>query len=224
LQARFRYIATELAGGQQFMSLVGPLNDNDPALDTIRIPVESGATELLLSLSFDGGCSCAFDLTAPNGSAIAPFQIQSVPGPLDAPFPSDTIYHIVWRVSMPVSGTWTLVVERLGLALSLNSAAVNGAAASPPPYLVQGTVHSDVTLDLHLPVPESERTSGVIMPIVATLTDLAPIPGTAAAVSATVVTPANATYIMVLHDDGAHGDGAANDGVYANSFRHTNPA
>ncbi|HXF62382.1 MAG TPA: hypothetical protein VNK95_12240, partial [Caldilineaceae bacterium] len=89
------------------------------------------------------------------------------------------------------------------------------------PYLVQASVRSDVTLDVDFPVPVQERVSGVPMPIVAGLTDTGPIPDSAADVNARVYAPTGAVYNLHLYDDGAHGDGATEDGVYANTFYQT---
>ena len=38
------------------------------------------------------------------------------------------------------------------------------------------------------------------------------------------MTPLGTPYVLTLFDDGAHGDGEANDGVYANTFYQTGMA
>ncbi|MFL5800697.1 MAG: choice-of-anchor X domain-containing protein, partial [Roseiflexaceae bacterium] len=69
------------------------------------------------------------------------------------------------------------------------------------------------------PTPVAERKPGVPMPIVASLTDTGPIKG--ANVIAAVQRPSGSVVNLKLYDDGAHGDGAKDDGIYANTFLQT---
>ncbi len=57
------------------------------------------------------------------------------------------------------------------------------------------------------------------MPIYVSLTDTGPIKG--AFVLAAVTNPSGAQSSLRLWDDGAHGDGQADDGIYANTFYST---
>lgn len=116
-------------------------------------------------------------------------------------FERDGSRHAVWRVPTPTPGDWKLTVY------------------FSKPYLVQGSLRSDVTLDVYLPTPIEERRIGVPMPILASLTDIAPITG--AAVRAEIDTPSGATFTRWLYDDGAHGDGGAANGLYGNTFYQT---
>jgi hypothetical protein len=113
--------------------------------------------------------------------------------------------HAVWRVPTPASGTWVLT-------------AYNGDIA----YLVQGSLRSDVTMDAYLTTPVEERAPGTPMGIVASLTDTGPILGSA--VLASIETPSGGVFSFWLWDDGAHEDGAANDGLYGNTFYNTGEA
>jgi len=98
-------------------------------------------------------------------------------------------------VASPVSGTWTLRLENTGgPAQAQASAWVKGAAveltAEPAPQAGDGT-----------------------LPLKATLTDGgARVPG--ATVTATISRIHGPQIALTLLDDGAHEDGAANDGVY----------
>jgi hypothetical protein len=60
------------------------------------------------------------------------------------------------------------------------------------------------------------------MGIVTSLTDAAPITG--ATVLAGVTAPNGTPYLFLLFDDGLHDDGAANDGIYGNTFYNTGQA
>ncbi len=226
LDARYRYIATEVLGHQQFFTAVGPKTGSNPTQETVTIPVEGSAAEFVLSLSFDGFCSCIVTLTAPTLGIIAPAETDP------------NLRHFIWRVATPPSGNWQLIIEYefQGPFVAANAATNGDANANAnqdtadapqqgnfiPPYLVQSAVKSDVILDVAFPVPAAERVSGVPMPIVASLTEFAPITG--ATVIAQIVAPGGATYSPQLYDDGLHGDGEANDGIYATTFYQTGAA
>ena len=207
LDARYRYIATEVLGHQQFYTSVGPMSDGNFDKDNVIIPVEGSAAEFVLSLSFDGSCSCNISLTAPTLGVITP--AETGPGGR----------HIVWRVSTPPSGNWQLIIDYEFQGPS--AAAVDAPAQEEllPEYLVQAAVKSDVILDVDLPVAPADRVSGVPMPIVASLTEFGPVTG--ASVVALITTPVGTLNGVTLYDDGLHGDGAANDGVYANTYYNT---
>ncbi len=205
LDARYRFIATEVLGQQQFFSFVGPLADNDPNQDLLEIPVEGSAAELVLSLSFDGGCVCTIELRDRDGALIPVTK-------------TDFSRHWVWRRPTPKAGLWHLFIDKTLVGPS----AAGADAEQLAPYLVQSAVKSDVILDVDFPVLAKDRVSGVPMPIVASLTEFGPITG--ASVLATIVSPDNITRYLLLNDDGLHGDGAANDGLYANTFYQTGVA
>jgi len=159
--------------------------------------VDKAAAELVLSLSWDASLPPGSNLVDPDG-------VQLLPAVQDT-------QHRLWRVPTPKAGLWKLTVTAYPAA----------AAALPlPPFFVQAALKSDVTLDSFLGTPPAERTPGVPMKILALLTTTRPITG--ASVVASVVRPNNSLPVNVtLYDDGHHGDGGANDGVYANKFYQT---
>ena len=73
LDQRYRVIASKIAGQQQVFGLVGPLADGDPSQDLVTIPIENGASELVLSLSWDGG-TITPTLRDPNQNVVAAFH------------------------------------------------------------------------------------------------------------------------------------------------------
>ena len=211
LDARYRFIATEVLGQQQFFTFVGPQADGVDDSDHVLIPMEFSAAEMVLSLSFDGSCVCDISLRDSLGNLI---QIAE----------TDFSRHWVWRAATPKSGNWDLFIDKrfIGPNAAGADAPQQPGAEQLQPYLVQSAVKSEVILDVDFPVPAADRVSGVPMPIVASLTDVSPITG--ASVFATVVSPDNITRYLLLYDDGLHGDGAANDGLYANTFYQTGVA
>jgi hypothetical protein len=218
LDARYRFIATDVLGQQQFFTFVGPLvgDIGGEDSDNVTIPMEFSAAEMVLSLSFDGGCggnSYVCDVVSLRDSLGAEIPIAE----------TDFSRHWVWRASTPKSGDWHLFIHQK--LVGPNAASADGPQqpnAELKPYLIQSSVKSDVILDADFPVPAEDRVSGVPMPIVASLTDIAPIAG--ATVIATIVSPDSIVRNLSLLDDGLHGDGAAADGIYANTFYQTGVA
>ncbi|MEM7031557.1 MAG: choice-of-anchor X domain-containing protein, partial [Chloroflexota bacterium] len=201
----YRFVATKVVGQQQFFEIRGPQNDGNHIGDVIPLVVESGADELVVSLSWDGD----FGPTGPDNELRDPDN-KKVPI-----FKASSDHH-VWRVDAPQGGTWTLYVQPR----------IEGRGASQmseellPPYYVQAAVRSDVNMFTYLTTPVEDRATHVPMPILVSLTDAGPIVG--ATVNAEIQIPGGATFNLPFFDDGAHDDGAANDGIYGATFYGTN--
>ncbi|MGD8751304.1 MAG: VWA domain-containing protein [Anaerolineales bacterium] len=206
LDARYRAIATDIIGQQQFYSYVGPNDsDGDVYSDTLRIPVEGSAGEMVLSLSWN----------PQTGFGFVPWLFDPHDNPVD--YTRFDSRHLIWRISTPTPGEWRMVIQVFNLAAS-SPETPSGEVI--PDYLVQASLRSDVTMDVYLTTPVEERTPGAPMGIVVSLTDTGPISG--ASVEATVEMPDGVTFnSLSLYDDGAHNDGAANDGIYANTYLQT---
>jgi Mg-chelatase subunit ChlD len=209
---RYRVIATDAIGQQQFFNFVGPADDvsETATSEFITIPVEGSAGELVLSMSWEPTGLYPIDtitLTDPDGNTVEAFQTE--------------FRHYVWRVPNPQQGDWTLSYDVIipGLATEPDTALQQDRNIFLPDYLVHGALRSDVTMDTYLGAPEDERLPGVPMPIIASLTDTGPIVG--ATVTADIVLPNGSTSTITLYDDGAHDDGAADDGLYSGTFYQT---
>jgi hypothetical protein len=134
----------------------------------------------------------------PNGDPVVPDQVLQ----------SET--HLQYRVKDPMPGTWTIYVRVLKPSDELH-------------FSVSGK--SDTSLIAAVGGDPEKRTVGVPVPIYGILTDNKPIPG--ADVYALVsgsgipvepgVANVSGSTILQLFDDGNHGDGKADDGVYANN-------
>jgi hypothetical protein len=74
-------------------------------------------------------------------------------------------------------------------------------------------------MNAYLATPVEDRVPGHPMAVVASLTDNAPILN--ASVLATVEKPSGGLVYFWLWDDGNHGDGVADDGIYAGTFYQT---
>ncbi len=115
--------------------------------------------------------------------------------------PSSQGTNEVWEVHDPPPGQWTLTVRNLGQE-SITSV----------------TARTD--LELRLLVGVTAATRGTPVPILGMLTgpDGPILDG---AVTAIVRDPDGVTRSLLLHDDGEHGDGEPDDGVYGNVYTAT---
>ncbi|MCX6018759.1 MAG: VWA domain-containing protein [Chloroflexi bacterium] len=197
LDEKYRFIATQADDMQQFFGLNGPIVTNS-AVEQIYIPVDAKAGELVLSLSWLPQMY-SYQLYDPYSNTVAP--TLEVSG-----------RQAVWRVTNPASGFWRLQVY--------GSNRSNFRSVLPP-YYVQGALRSTLALHAFVTTPPDERAPGAPVHLVAFLNDSGPVTG--AMVTATVRRPdpdANDVSV-VFYDDGAHGDGEADDGVYGNDFVDT---
>ena len=109
----------------------------------------------------------------------------------------------VWEVPAPKEGLYSLRITGLDQE-----------------YFVTASAKSRYELYPFIGTPIEDRTQGAQVPIVASFIGTGK-PITGADVTATVTDPANQRRTVVLFDDGNHGDGEANDGVYANVYTAT---
>lgn len=140
-----------------------------------------------------------------NGSSSPPsifLRDPANPG-VNVPPTLTTTGHRVWRIPSPTAGIWTLTVRGCPLCDDL----------------VEASLISDLVLEPFLGLPPEERIAGKPMPILALLADVDPITG------ATMTATSERTgEVVAMHDDGLHGDGAANDGFYGGVLLNTNQA
>jgi hypothetical protein len=212
LDSRYRAIATNILGHQQFFSQVGPLNDGIPEYDLLEIDLENGAAELILTLSWDP--DAYFNKLDPNG-----IQLKD-PGNILIPYAQKDAQHLVWRIASPAPGTWSLYIPISNTNdESGDRPSIQADPEYLPPYLLQAALETQVTLYTELTTPEDERTPGAPIGIIANLSDREPILN--ADVVATIQLPDHSITTLKLYDDGVHQDSLANDGIYANIFRRT---
>ncbi|MFX0066254.1 MAG: VWA domain-containing protein, partial [Candidatus Hermodarchaeota archaeon] len=123
--------------------------------------------------------------------------------------------HYVWYLEKPIAGMYNIIVE-------------DGSGFVE--YFAEASVDSPISINMHFPLPDrrdikhpSLRVTGCEFPILVTLTDNAPIKG--ATIKAKITTGTSYTdnhyWNLWLYDDGEHGDGFPNDGVYGNLFTRT---
>ncbi len=216
LSARYRAIATEVDGQEQFFSLLGPIGSPNVFQDAVDIPVESGVPEMVISLSYDA--SEASLIRSPRLFLPGEYPFGNTVDVTQSYTSGDT-RHYVWQISNPQSGNWTLFLDQIIGLQSDASPQQTQPDSALPEYLVQASLRSDLNMDVFLATPVDERDPGVPMRIIASLTDTAPVEG--ATVRAAVTDPDGSVRQVTLFDDGNHGDGAANDGLYGGTFYQT---
>jgi hypothetical protein len=206
----YRIFAETMLREQRVAAIRGEYDSNSPDRN-YTINIEKGATEAVFVVNSNtaavvGGKKPGVTLRDPDGNITLPKY--------------DEEDHILYSVTLPKSGSWTINLKR--------SLSGSGEFKQPVPYgyyLIEASVKSKVTLEAFLGLPPEKRLIGTKMPILAFLTDTLPITG--ANIDATITAPELANPIpspgetIRLFDDGNHGDGRANDGVYGGTFSDT---
>ncbi|MHA1945143.1 MAG: VWA domain-containing protein [Candidatus Hodarchaeales archaeon] len=100
----------------------------------------------------------------------------------------------------------------------------NSAKSGSIEYFVEAAVASPISADMYFGLPESQRVVANEMPVLVSVSNnKGPIKG--ASVIAKVISGSSyknyKSWRLQLYDDGGHGDGFANDGVYGNNFTRT---
>lgn len=204
----YRLFVEEVLQEERILAVRGSYHYDMPA-PTHIIEMESGTTEATFVVNYNwksakyGG--------VPEVLLIDPTGNQKTPMYVD-----DT--HHLFRVPYPPGGSWNVKIEQ-----PINGTSVEGQ------YLVEVSVKSVVNFDAFIANSPEERKMGIEVPILAFLTDTKPITGVNVTVeltppeitNQTVIIPSE-TDVIMLYDDGNHGDGKADDGVYAGVYHNTN--
>lgn len=191
-------VAAEAVDRQQQILAETIALDEQQRINEFRFEVD-GASELYVSLAWDPVYSGGFaTLLRPDGSAI-PLSAKRIDSG-----------HNIWSVGAPPAGTWTVQID------------CGGTEFCAPERLLEAAVRSPLTIDLLFSPGPADRRVGTPIQILVPLTDTGPIKG--AAVSAVVTAPNGSASALALFDDGLHGDGAADDGIYGNRYVRTTQA
>lgn len=182
-----------------------------PASEEIAV-LEGGIRNATLTLNWSDPTA---DVTVALRDPALALVTNATPGV--EVFSDDT--HVVYHIDTLSTGTWTVEVD---------------AGSGPAEYLgvLAGTDLQAATLRAYLGGGHNEGVSqflglrylwGLPQPITAVLTDKTGVV-TGASVRADVAHPDGSVLDLPLFDDGEHGDGDANDGVYGNSYTRTTGA
>jgi len=126
--------------------------------------------------------------------------------------PAGFMGYILWRVEKPEGGEWRII----------------GEGPSQNNYLIEAAIRHKLTMKLYFPRGEWARKAQTVIgepvPMLVTLAQEGPVTG--ANVLAYITTPKyveqpSETHEVTFYDDGEHGDGSADDGVYGNFYTRT---
>ncbi len=156
------------------------------------VDIGAGIPEAVFTVNWDSpGGFITIRLTDPSGTSVTP----------DAEYRDDTHHQV--RVRAPQSGQWEVTLQILKPTTEYH-------------FMLSGK--SETTLLAAVGGGPEEHIPWENVPIYGILSDYKPITGEMADVYALVAGPGlprmNSTSTIQLFDDGAHGDGQANDGVF----------
>ncbi|MCA9866121.1 MAG: VWA domain-containing protein [Anaerolineales bacterium] len=183
--------ATQVAGRQRMPWEI--VRDNEQQ-EYYEFFVDETSTELVISVAWQKPTdNFNYELFDPDGNPVIPDE------------DSDSKYftNSVLRVFGPKPGYWKLFVYGLDQE-----------------FFVSTTAESQVELYLFVGKPVDEMNQGTKVPLVATFVGPdKPVLG--ADVRAMVRAPNGLLNEVILYDDGVHGDGEPDDGVYGNTYQVT---
>jgi YVTN family beta-propeller protein len=175
------------------------MNVNDVA--SIPVKIDSSVTEATFSINY-AGSNVDLILSKPDGSMINPSNAATDP---DVKYVADSNYKF-YRVSVPAVGKWTMKLKATEMP-------VGGEEVS-------AVVHSSSTFSMSTSTDKRQYNQGDKVKIIANFSETV-IKISKADVKANITLPDSSTKHLVLYDDGKHGDGKANNGIYANYFSNT---
>jgi len=244
LSAIYSTIAGAVSNQQTLLAERGTAQQG--VTDEIDVIVDSTVWEATFSVSWsDSGSDIDLTLRKPDGSPIDPAAAAS---DSNIDYVSGSTYKY-YRIKQPtlVPGVWTMQIT--GGSLSAAGKGLIVAAAGEP-YLARTTAQTDLTVQIYFdrndylttdpikisisladsqPILGATVVADVQLPSQAAALirasewievngDTVPDPEVVAGIKKATLTAAST---LTLYDDGQHGDGAANDGIYANQFLGT---
>lgn len=185
--------ATQIAGRQRLQTAVSPGRDQQE--QKYEIFVDDTTAELVVSVAWQNPTKGehVIELFDPDGNLVTPDSRRF--SPLNT--------NEVLRVERPQPGVWTILVANLFQE-----------------YFLSATAQSQYEMYLFVGTPAESLTQGVQVPLLVTFVGPEK-PLTGAQVIATVRAPNGLLKQIMLYDDGDHGDGEPEDGVYGGVYTAT---
>ncbi|AKB36019.1 hypothetical protein MSSAC_1429 [Methanosarcina siciliae C2J] len=171
--------------------------------DVVSIPaiIDSTIEKISFGISWDGS-NVDVVLYKPDGSMVDPSVADSDPNIEYVTGPTYKFY----RVTDPEPGEWTMELTATDMPAEGEEVTVTVRAAS--------------TLSMSLSTDKDQYSQGESVKIITGLSD-GETQITTADVEVNITLPDSSIEHLTLYDDGGHGDGEAQDGVYANYFVNT---
>jgi hypothetical protein len=212
LGGTYEYIQGDVAGRTRLYEANNELKAGTAMSHSVV--VEGDVAEALFFVNvFSGGPSIYFDLYTPDGVEINCEE----PG-VDCSynlFNANPGYVLI-RVANPTlkAGIWKMVVTAY-----FSGPSASAVSPGTVQYLVGASGDSPKQLIPVIGATLGGRFQGARIPILAVLAGNRPILG--AQVRALITGPGGLQQTLRLYDDGQHGDGEADDGIYGNYFQKT---
>ncbi len=181
----YKYAAEQILDEQRLFEATGTIGR--AVSHTYTITIGSALPSLLFTANFDLANQGDLLVYRPNGSLVKPTDLN-VEHRIDPT-------HEQFRVSNPPTGNWHIVLKNIG----------TGATTE---YMAFVSGHSPLTMNFIVGPLNNGKAQ-----LIALLADYAPVKGSNVVVSVMQPNGVLGAPIMLI-DDGAHGDGFANDGIY----------
>jgi len=230
LQEIYNFIRGTITNQQVYATTTSTLSPGSSK--TIITPVDGLTKEVLFSITFSSG-NIDLELTSPSGKIINSLTVDP-----NISFSKGTTY-IFCKVKNPEGGNWTLKIIGTSLTSSTSVASsVQGTSLlSLTPFFDKKVYESGQQLQLNCSLM-ADKTPITGATVIATIQrpdfsissyyDALNEIGTNNNENNTTKLAKNystyATDVLTLYDDGLHGDGAANDGLYSNYYVNTSIA
>lgn len=206
IRSMFNYLMVKVYGEKVVRSVSGTVPSGATVEENVLVDSTMGS--MTVSLLWPGS-DLDLTLVQPDGSIITPDVAEIDP---HITFTSGSTYEF-YKIQAPQPGAWTMRVfgkatssneEEYTIMTSTRDAMILSVDADKAEYFAGNTIKFTASIeDSFSAAPTGpEYIYGVTMLV-------------------TAEDPALSQYTFELYDDGQHGDGGANDGVYANAFSNT---
>lgn len=244
LQALYLFIRTQVTGEQVFVTHEGTISQGQTQQHDAQI--DGSTHEATFSVTFEGS-DVDLELRTPGGTLITPTYADSDP---NITYTEGATYDF-YRVSSPQTGQWTMIIKGVDLPTPEHyTASVFGPSdlkmdtyfEKDDYYTGEAICINAQILENGQPVTGATVTADVTAPTSSFLSRMKNSNFSASEEEAAtdrymdkteshspeiiqkIENRSSQTYMVdtiTLYDDGSHGDGSANDGVYANYYRDT---
>jgi hypothetical protein len=205
LGGTYEYAEGKAEGRQRLLAEKGTLSEQNPEAK-YAVMVDETISEVVFALDWyeTSYADLVLVLMDPAGNTYD----MNDPG---YTFMDTTNHHVGFRIPRPEPGLWQMIVGW------------KGSEEASVPYQVLVSGKSYLTLELLLPDRLGTRYyTGDRVPLYAILSSQEPL--ASVIISGTVTAPNGTETMVPFYDDGEHGDGAVNDGLYVGYYTAVNQA
>jgi len=205
LGSTYEYAEGKAEGRQRLLAEKGTLSEKNPEAK-YGVMVDETISEVVFAL--DWYATLYADLVLVLMDPAGKTYDMNDPG---YTFMDTTNHHVGFRIPRPEPGLWQMIVGW------------KDSEEASVPYQVLVSGKSYLTLELLLPDRLGTRYyTGNRVPLYAIISTQEPLTGVI--ITGTITAPNGKETMVPFFDDGEHGDGAINDGLYAGYFTAVNQA